>query len=476
MKQLLVLILLILLIPSIVYGLTIIGSAINKSPNLSIVTTTAATSITGTSATLNGTAYNYNSAGTTYFNYGLTSSYGTQTSSVTFAANTSTTAFSANVTGLTTSSTYHFQACVNNNVGIVCGSDLTFSTTVLTRLATLIPTYGFGQAYGHKIDATNRNGYISTVNGGNYYLYKYNLDTMTATTSLAVTNCHLNIALDIINQIAYIATTLIPSDCASNNFGGGGAGDSINITTMVDISQMGPVAGAGNLSSFTAIGYGGGEVWMMGKDTANSIANMNLWQAPFIIETGYNHTPSGSNTASFYGLGWDGSNSSSLYIINRGDKNIVRYNLSGGAVTTSPSFVDSNAGGQLSVDNTNGFAYFATDLNLYKLDIPGMTTLTQFILPSGVTNICDTGIDIGKGYIYYMTDTNPIIVGAINLSNFSNAGTLTLNTGEAYCHGLNNSFAPVQALQVDTINHVLYVTTGRSNELGNVSVIVKIQS
>lgn len=178
-----------LLLPSLVYGLIVVGGNTNTSVPFSIVTTNAATSITGTSATLNGTAYNYNSVGNSFFNYGLTSAYGSQTSQSAFAGNTVTTSFSANVTGLSVSTTYHFQACVSNSAGVSCGGDLTFVPVGIARLAayptgitnptaivlnsTLDYLYvaGGGGTYGMSLDGLG-GLYVTSVGSGNLIVSK----------------------------------------------------------------------------------------------------------------------------------------------------------------------------------------------------------------------------------------------------------------------------------------------------------------
>lgn len=91
--------------------------------------TKAAAGVTGVGATLNGTL---NPAGTEtkyYFEYGKTTSYGTKTAEVSAGSGTSDLEMAKAVSGLSTSTTYHFRIVATSSVGTTKGEDKTFTTT-----------------------------------------------------------------------------------------------------------------------------------------------------------------------------------------------------------------------------------------------------------------------------------------------------------------------------------------------------------
>lgn len=93
------------------------------------VTTVAATGVTNAEATLQGsiTSLGDYSPVYAYFQYGLTASYGTTTTEQT---KTSVTSYSQAISGLTTSTTYHYRSVIRYNTSSYAyGSDTTLTTT-----------------------------------------------------------------------------------------------------------------------------------------------------------------------------------------------------------------------------------------------------------------------------------------------------------------------------------------------------------
>ncbi len=93
-----------------------------------LVTTGAASAITGTSAKLSGTV---NPAGKTtswYFQYGPTNTYGSRTATVGGLNGSASIAVAATLAGLGGGTTYHYQLVAVNSGGPVYGADLTFTT------------------------------------------------------------------------------------------------------------------------------------------------------------------------------------------------------------------------------------------------------------------------------------------------------------------------------------------------------------
>jgi len=111
------------------------------------VTTNSTANVAGFSATLNGSVYPHGLSTTVYFQYGMTTGYGHTTASQTKSGNTYQ-SVSASISGLATSTRYHFRIVAVNSAGTTYGADLTFTTlsptgppVVTTNPATLIASY-----------------------------------------------------------------------------------------------------------------------------------------------------------------------------------------------------------------------------------------------------------------------------------------------------------------------------------------------
>ncbi len=108
-----------------------------KFANNPLVTTVAATGVTGTAATLNGTINPNGLATTYYFDWGTTTSYGNSTTAASAGSGSVNVNVSANLTGLVAGTTYHFRVVASNSDGVSNGNDLTFipGAAVLTTTA-----------------------------------------------------------------------------------------------------------------------------------------------------------------------------------------------------------------------------------------------------------------------------------------------------------------------------------------------------
>jgi hypothetical protein len=114
-----------------------------KFASTPIVTTLAATAVTGASATLNGTVNPSGFATNYHFEWGTTTSYGSNTTTVAAGSGNTAIAVNAPVSGLTGGVTYHFRLVGVNSEGTSYGNDLTFSpgaASVSTTAATAITT------------------------------------------------------------------------------------------------------------------------------------------------------------------------------------------------------------------------------------------------------------------------------------------------------------------------------------------------
>ena len=93
------------------------------------VTTGAATSVSFASATVTGSINPEGVATTYYFQYGTTVGYGTKTAVQSAQSGTSAKDVNEALTGLATSTTYHYRLVATSAGGTVVGSDATFTTT-----------------------------------------------------------------------------------------------------------------------------------------------------------------------------------------------------------------------------------------------------------------------------------------------------------------------------------------------------------
>jgi hypothetical protein len=142
-----------------------------------IVTTLAATALTGSTATLNGTA-NANGDNTAVsFEYGLTTAYGsTATGIPAVVTGTSVTPVLANITGLLPGNTYHFRVKGVNAFGTTYGTDMTFITPAV------LPIVITGAATGVTSTTATLNGTVNAGGASTTVTFEYGLSTAYGTT------------------------------------------------------------------------------------------------------------------------------------------------------------------------------------------------------------------------------------------------------------------------------------------------------
>ena len=131
------------------------------TPGAPLVTTVAATAVTGTSAGLNGTATPNNAVSTGWFRYATTApsacddSFGTRapsTGGIALGGGTTAQNFSQTAFGLVPGTTYYFCAIASNVVGIRFGAVQSFTTPAAPSVMTS--------------SASNVMGAVATLNGG----------------------------------------------------------------------------------------------------------------------------------------------------------------------------------------------------------------------------------------------------------------------------------------------------------------------
>ncbi|HUA47639.1 MAG TPA: fibronectin type III domain-containing protein [Solirubrobacteraceae bacterium] len=128
----------------------LIGLAISSAGNPSAAsaqaaaapsaTTSSASNVAQSSATVSGTVNPNGTATNYYFQYGTTTAYGSTTPSTAAGAGTANVSESANLTGLTSSTTYHYRIVAVNSAGTTDGADQTFTTTTPPAVTTGTPS------------------------------------------------------------------------------------------------------------------------------------------------------------------------------------------------------------------------------------------------------------------------------------------------------------------------------------------------
>ena len=91
-------------------------------------TTGGVTALTFQSARLIGTVNPHGAATTIYFQYGTTTKYGTNTPAVPVGAGTANKRVTADIAGLVPNKKYHYRLVAENPLGVVSGTDHTFTT------------------------------------------------------------------------------------------------------------------------------------------------------------------------------------------------------------------------------------------------------------------------------------------------------------------------------------------------------------
>lgn len=112
----------------------------SAAPSAPTAKTGSASDVAQSSATVSGTV---NPSGTDthyYFQYGTTSSYGSNTTAADSGAGTDDVPESAKLTGLASSTTYHFRIVAVSSVGTTTGVDQTFTTTTPPTATTGTPS------------------------------------------------------------------------------------------------------------------------------------------------------------------------------------------------------------------------------------------------------------------------------------------------------------------------------------------------
>jgi phosphodiesterase/alkaline phosphatase D-like protein len=140
-----------------------------------LVTTSSASNITATGGQLNGSV-NPNGISTTYhFDFGPTGSYGSSTTGSSAGSGTSATSVSASLSGLSSSTTYHYRLVAVNGAGTTNGSDLTFTTGTAPQASP--PTVTTAAASSVTATGARLNGTVNPNGLSASYHFEYGTDT-----------------------------------------------------------------------------------------------------------------------------------------------------------------------------------------------------------------------------------------------------------------------------------------------------------
>ncbi len=114
------------LLATLAAALFVTGAAFAASPPS--VATGSPSSVSTTAARLNGAVDPHGDATTYYFDFGTTTGYGTRTATRNAGAGEKAVAVSMAISGLATSTTYHYRLVASNSTGTTLGADRTLTT------------------------------------------------------------------------------------------------------------------------------------------------------------------------------------------------------------------------------------------------------------------------------------------------------------------------------------------------------------
>lgn len=112
----------------------------SATPTPPAATTGGATNVAQSSATVAGTVNPSGTATSYYFQYGTSTSYGSSTPSTDAGSGTADVPVSANLTGLASSTIYHYRVVGVSSAGTTDGADQTFTTTTPPAVTTGTPS------------------------------------------------------------------------------------------------------------------------------------------------------------------------------------------------------------------------------------------------------------------------------------------------------------------------------------------------
>jgi len=212
-----------------------------------IVTTNAATTVSGNGATLNGTVNANNASTTVTFEYGLITAYGTTvTATPSPVIGSTSTAVTYTLSGLLPNTTYHFRVVGVSTGGTANGGDLTFTTSlvapiVVTNTATTVSGNG-----------ATLNGTVNANNSSTAVTFEYGLTAAYGTT---VTATPSPVTGSINTTVTYVLSGLLPNTTYHFRVVGVSTGGTTNGADLTFItSTTAPIVTTNAASVITATG------------------------------------------------------------------------------------------------------------------------------------------------------------------------------------------------------------------------------
>src|SRR5262249_29676537 len=116
------------------FTLNVVGNnlVLTFQPSPPSVTTLAADQLGNTTATLHATVNPNGTPALAWFQYGVDTNYGSFTATNTLGAGTNSVVLGQAISGLQPGTLYHFRAVAANSIGLIAGSDLSFTVTAST--------------------------------------------------------------------------------------------------------------------------------------------------------------------------------------------------------------------------------------------------------------------------------------------------------------------------------------------------------
>jgi hypothetical protein len=200
----------------------IIGSAGRPAPASAAArptaTTGSASNVAQSSATVSGTVNPQGTDTSYHFEYGTSTSYGSSTPATSVGAGTADVPATANLTGLKSSTTYHYRVVAVSSAGTTNGADQTFTTTTPPAVTAGEPTHVTQSSAGLN-GTVNPEGQATTY----YYRYgttnAYGLQTSPASVGSGKTPVAVHVTIHGLTSNATYHYQLVATNAGGTTFG-----------------------------------------------------------------------------------------------------------------------------------------------------------------------------------------------------------------------------------------------------------------
>ena len=251
------------------------------------VTTSPATNVSTGSAQLNGTVNPNGISATYHFDYGTTTSYGSSTSSAGAGSGSTALSVSAQVSGLASSTLYHFRLVATDSAGTVNGGDQTFTTASVQ----VPPAVTTSAASGVTPSAAQLNGTVNPNGLSTSYHFEYGTTTSYGSSTTSAGAGSGTAAVSVNSQASGLAaSTLYHFRLVASSSAGSANGIDQTFTTAAA-----PVAPSVTTSAATGV--------TSGAATLNGSVNPNGSSATYHFEYGFDASYGSSTQSTGAGSG-----------------------------------------------------------------------------------------------------------------------------------------------------------------------------